>query len=81
MDAFEPQVMTADHVRAALDQMKRPLVIVGSGARMIEARDAEVLDIQTVDARELARLALTAEPASHPPVPCYLRAPDARLPA
>jgi len=48
---------------------------------MIAVADAEVLDIQTVDARVLARLALQAEPVSHPPVPCYLRAPDARLPS
>jgi tRNA threonylcarbamoyladenosine biosynthesis protein TsaB len=81
MSAFGPQVMTADGVRAAIDQMKRPLVVVGSGAAIIAARDVEVLAIQTVDARELARLALQAEPASHPPVPCYLRAPDARLPS
>ena len=81
IDAFGPAVMAANDVRAELDRMKRPLVVVGSGAQVIGARDAEVLDIQTVDVRELARLALRAEPASHPPVPCYLRAPDARLPS
>jgi tRNA threonylcarbamoyladenosine biosynthesis protein TsaB len=80
-DAFGPQVMTAGDVRAALATMKRPLVLVGNGAQMIAVPDAEVLDIQTVDARELARLALQGEPSSHPPVPCYLRAPDARLPS
>lgn len=81
IDAFGPAVMSADDVCAALVQMKRPLVLVGSGAGMIGAEDVELLDIQTVDARALARMALAAEPASHPPVPCYLRAPDARLPS
>lgn len=79
--AFGPAVMSADDVRVGLDRMKRPLVVVGSGARMIEVREVDVLDVVTVDARELARLALRAEPSSHPAVPCYLRAPDARLPS
>jgi tRNA threonylcarbamoyladenosine biosynthesis protein TsaB len=80
-DGFGPAVMTGDELRAQLTQLKRPLVLCGSGAGMIDAREAEVLDIQTVDARVLARLALQADPASHRPVPCYLRAPDAKLPS
>ncbi|MBI1212489.1 MAG: tRNA (adenosine(37)-N6)-threonylcarbamoyltransferase complex dimerization subunit type 1 TsaB [Alphaproteobacteria bacterium] len=80
-DAFAPAVMGADDVREQLGRMSRPLVLAGSGAAVVAPDDAEMLDIQTVDVRELARLALRAEPAAHPPVPCYLRAPDARLPS
>ena len=78
---FGPAVMTGDDVRAALARMPRPLVLGGSGAGMIDVRDADVLDIQTIDARQLALMALHADAALHPPVPCYLRAPDARLPS
>lgn len=80
-DAFGPAVMTGDEVRAALDPIPRPLVLVGSGAAMVGARDAEVFDITTVDARALAQLAAFADPHVFPPVPCYLRAPDAKLPS
>jgi tRNA threonylcarbamoyladenosine biosynthesis protein TsaB len=81
LDALGPALMSVGDVRSSLDGMKRPLVLCGSGAQMVAPLDAEVLDIATVDARALARLALWADPASHPPVPCYLRAPDARLPS
>jgi tRNA threonylcarbamoyladenosine biosynthesis protein TsaB len=78
---FGPAVMRGDEVLAALNAMARPLVLAGSGAALIGAREAEVLAVQTIDARQLALMALHAEPALHPPVPCYLRAPDARLPS
>jgi tRNA threonylcarbamoyladenosine biosynthesis protein TsaB len=79
--AFGPALMTIEEARVALAAMARPLVLVGSGAAMVAPDDAEVLDLAVVDARVLARLALQATPASHPPVPCYLRAPDAKLPS
>jgi tRNA threonylcarbamoyladenosine biosynthesis protein TsaB len=80
-DAFGPALMSVAEARASVDRMKRPLVLCGSGAQLVAPQDAEVLEIATVDVRCLARFALRAEARSHPPTPCYLRAPDARLPS
>lgn len=56
--------------------------IAGPGADL--ARDAlpgAVVDARAAcDPAALARLAAAADPASHPPEPVYLRAPDAKLP-
>ena len=79
--AFGQALMTIEEARAALAAMVRPLVLAGSGAAMVAPEGAEVLELNVVDARVLARLALQAAPASHPPAPRYLRAPDARLPS
>jgi tRNA threonylcarbamoyladenosine biosynthesis protein TsaB len=78
---FGPAVMTVEAVLEGLDRLARPLVLTGSGAGLIAVPNAERLDMQTIDAHQLALVALRDDPATHPPVPCYLRAPDARLPS
>jgi hypothetical protein len=48
---------------------------------LLEAATAEIVEVPAIDAQRLALAALAADPALHPPVPCYLRAPDAKLPS
>jgi tRNA threonylcarbamoyladenosine biosynthesis protein TsaB len=78
---FGPAVTSGDTALRELARLPGPLVITGSGAAVIGMHGGEVLDIHTVDAQMLALRALHDDPAAHPAVPCYLRAPDARLPS
>jgi tRNA threonylcarbamoyladenosine biosynthesis protein TsaB len=80
---FGPDVMTAEDVEAQLREAAGAIVLAGSGAAMIgeRVRSAEVLQISIIDARLLALAARDADPGLHLPVPCYLRAADARLPS
>jgi tRNA threonylcarbamoyladenosine biosynthesis protein TsaB len=72
---------------AALD-MRPPngaakgLVTVGSGAPLVAEglRNANVHPLDGPDPAALARLTAAADPASQPPRPLYLRAPDATPP-
>jgi tRNA threonylcarbamoyladenosine biosynthesis protein TsaB len=60
-----------------------PIALAGTGALSVEAalgKRAKLTDIHQPDALWVARLAQHADEASHPPVPLYLRAPDAKLP-
>lgn len=59
------------------------LILAGSGRELVELADARLLepDVQSVDVVHLGRVGLSLVPSSHPAVPAYLRAPDARLPA
>lgn len=86
----KPQVLTHEAaeimVAAALDV--GPLGLVGTGASLIAERigDAALACVTGApaqpDAVQVARLAaLVSDPASAPPVPLYLRDPDAKLPA
>lgn len=86
----QPQVMTHEAaqalVRHALDQ--GVVSLVGTGAALIaEPIGAAALACVSSapdqpDAAIIARLAaLVADPASAPPVPLYLRDPDAKLPS
>ena len=56
--------------------------LIGSGAALIAegVPGAAVLDLAGPSPGALARLAAAADPATHPPEPVYLRAPDAKLP-
>ena len=82
---FGPSVVTAANLASEFRRGAGSLVIAGSCAAMIGddlgGREVEVLGIQAIDARALVLAACSAEPSAHPPVPCYLRAPDARLPS
>jgi tRNA threonylcarbamoyladenosine biosynthesis protein TsaB len=78
---FEPALTTIERARLQLASVARPVVIAGSGAGLVASEDTETVDIRMVDARTLAHAALGADPDAHPPAPCYLRAPDARLPS
>lgn len=68
----------ADHARA----LPAGAILVGSGALLIAeaAPDATVLDLTGPAPEALARLAARLDPASAPPKPLYLRAPDATPP-
>ena len=56
--------------------------IAGPGIELVRALypDAVVDDRLACDPIALAQMAEAADPDSHPPVPVYLRAPDAKLP-
>ena len=56
--------------------------IAGPGVALIRDRwpGAALDDRAACDPAVLARLAAAADPATHPPEPVYLRAPDAKLP-
>ena len=58
------------------------LVLVGSGAILVaeDLRNAEVHPLEGPDPAALAWLTAAADPASQPPRPLYLRAPDATPP-
>lgn len=78
---FGPAVMTIEAAKSELARLARPVVLNGSGASLVGVGDADVLDIGTINVRDLALAARDADPDAHPPVPCYLRAPDAKLPS
>ncbi len=91
----QPLVLTHERaealVRHALDQNtsgEGPVVLVGTGASLIAERIgaaalASVSDAPVQpDAAIIAKLAaMVSDPASAPPVPLYLRDPDAKLPS
>ena len=56
-------------------------ILTGSGAALLEGLDARIVPTDRIDAHLLARIAVDADPAAHPAIPAYLRAPDARLPS
>lgn len=82
---FGPRVVAANDLALELARQPGSLILVGSGAAMIadelKGRDVEVLARQTIDTRLLVLAARRADPGAHRPIPCYLRAPDARLPS
>ena len=58
------------------------VTVVGSAAEMVAGAlpGASVLDLAAPDPVAVARLGAAADAAKAPPVPIYLRAPDAKLP-
>ncbi len=84
---FGPGAMSGDDVATELARTSGVLVLAGNGAAAIAERlhgrrpEVEVLEISAIDARALALMARNADPRAHLPVPCYLRAADARLPS
>lgn len=59
-----------------------PVTVVGSAAELVAGAlpGATVLALAAPDPVAVARLGAEADPAKAPPVPIYLRAPDAKLP-
>lgn len=78
-----PDALTAEIAAARLAEISlgRPFTLVGSGAALLGdvAPGARIVPAEGADARHVARLAATRDPA--PLKPLYLRAPDAKLPA
>ena len=76
-----PQALSLDAVAEHLAAMDPATIRVGSGAGLVGHPDAATcLMLAGPDAGALARLALAADPATSPPSPLYLRAPDAAPP-
>jgi tRNA threonylcarbamoyladenosine biosynthesis protein TsaB len=78
LPASSPEVLPLQQAQARLDGQPN-LTLVGSGAHLLAREGDRILAPEGCDARLVARLAATREPA--PLTPLYLRAPDAKLPA
>lgn len=84
----DPQACPVEDLPAAVvewqthcDATQSP-ILVGDAVEMMPATDQPILRISSpmVDGAVLAELASTRDPASAPPRPLYIRAPDAALP-
>lgn len=77
-----PDALAVETAAARLAELQggRAAKLVGSGAGLLAPAlpGAMVLDIETLDPVDVARITMTSDAA---PRPLYLRAPDARLPA
>lgn len=61
--------------------LRAPYLLTGSGAALLgDLGPCEIIGHGRIDTRLLALRMIDAEPQRYPPVPAYLRAPDARLP-
>jgi tRNA threonylcarbamoyladenosine biosynthesis protein TsaB len=76
-----PDALPVELARARIVElaMGRPMILVGSGAPLLDLAGARVVPAEGADARHVARLAAARDPGSLAPL--YLRQPDARLPA
>lgn len=64
--------------------LRAPFALTGSGAALVAEAMGEPVQIIAhgrIDTKLLARRMIAADPKRYPPVPAYLRAPDARLPS
>jgi len=76
----EPAPWDIEAARLHLDEAGPDWRLIGSGAPLIAPVGAEILSLATPTAAALAAMTLAADPASAPPCPLYLRAPDATPP-
>lgn len=70
----------ADAAASFRRSLRAPFVLTGSGASLL-GLDAPIVEAGRVDVRLLAQRMTGADPQLYPPVPAYLRAPDAKLPS
>ncbi|NOT42179.1 MAG: tRNA (adenosine(37)-N6)-threonylcarbamoyltransferase complex dimerization subunit type 1 TsaB [Alphaproteobacteria bacterium] len=79
----EAAVAPIAEASALLQRVLKPrMLLIGSGAALLDGfGDVEIVPFRRIDTALLARRAALADPVRYPPVPAYLRAPDARLPA
>lgn len=79
----EPAIAPIAEASALLRRTLKPRVLlIGSGVPLLEGfGDVEIAPFERIDTELLARRAALADPSPYPPVPTYLRAPDAKLPA
>lgn len=62
--------------------LSAPYLLTGSGEPLLgELGETEVVSHGRIDTRLLAERMIDADPERYPPVPAYLRAPDAKRPA
>ena len=74
-----PAAVSLDAARAAVAALPARSVLVGSGAALVADAlpTCTALDLAGPSPDALARLAASVDPAAAPPMPLYLRAPDA----
>jgi tRNA A37 threonylcarbamoyladenosine modification protein TsaB len=79
--ASAPALLPLEAARAELARLPKPLVVAVRAEEFADLDDSVILGMDFVDAETLAYLAMDGDPTAQPPTPCYLRAPDARLPS
>lgn len=72
--ACEPEALSIEAAKARLSVDGRSWRLVGSGAALVGGGEGAV---PSPDPAALAALTIMSDPATHPPRPLYLRAPDA----
>ena len=77
------EALSLDAAGARIGHMPAGAHLIGSGAALFTGAfpDLKALPLAGPDPEALARLAATADPATAPPRPLYLRAPDAVPPS
>lgn len=76
----DPAPWDVEAARLHLEGFSPHLRLVGSGAALVAPTGSEIVAVTTPSAAALATLTLAADPATSPPRPLYLRAPDATPP-
>lgn len=75
------EALSIEAARARAAALGPDVRLIGSGAALVASEGAATLDLDGPAPEALARLAAAADPATHPPRPLYLRAPDATPPS
>lgn len=78
----EPEALNLEDAAARIAALGPGVQLVGTGAPLLADRfpDSPTLPLDGPSPEALAALTAAADPASHPPRPLYLRAPDATPP-
>ncbi len=78
----EPEALNLEDAAARIAGLGSGAHLVGTGAPLLADRfpDSPILPLDGPSPEALAVLTAAADPASHPPRPLYLRAPDATPP-
>lgn len=78
----DPAALSLDHAAARIADLGAGAQLVGTGAPLLADRfpDLTILPLDGPTPEALAALTVAADPATHPPRPLYLRAPDATPP-
>lgn len=78
----EPEALNLEDAAARIAALGAGIHLVGTGAPLLAGRfpDSAVLPLDGPSPEALAALTAAADPASDPPRPLYLRAPDATPP-
>lgn len=78
-----PEALSLEQAAGRLGTPGLDLVLIGSGAPLLAdaAPSASILEVAGPSPEAIARLAAGLDPATAPPAPLYLRAPDATPPS
>lgn len=74
-----PEALNLDEAATRIAALGAGVILIGTGAALLaEAHpDARIIALEGPTPEALAALTAAADPATHPPRPLYLRAPDA----